>query len=172
MIFVLLKRCNFHPLTPPPRPICLHGCFTPGEQVYSGEVDTVGGILAALNVTDWSWPPYASNIVLELWKRTETESLPRVGRSNHSPFFRSVSPQPGVISEVGMSYVFGRRPCVFVPSASSRGVSMGNLTGCAVACFGRPLRPCRDVTGVMCPGYTHSMVFLICRLLIVLLYSR
>ncbi|CAM9679794.1 unnamed protein product [Ascophyllum nodosum] len=44
-------------------------------QVYSGEVDTVGGILAALNVTDWAWPPYASNIVLELWKRTETEEI-------------------------------------------------------------------------------------------------
>ncbi|CAN0316085.1 unnamed protein product, partial [Hapterophycus canaliculatus] len=45
---------------------------------YSGEVDTVGGILAALNVTDWAWPPYASNIVLELWQRTESESTPRV----------------------------------------------------------------------------------------------
>lgn len=48
-------------------------------KVYSGEVDTVGGILAALNVTDWAWPPYASNIVLELWRRRETETLPRVG---------------------------------------------------------------------------------------------
>ncbi|CAM9925938.1 unnamed protein product, partial [Ectocarpus sp. 6 AP-2014] len=47
-------------------------------QVYSGEVDTVGGILAALNVTEWAWPPYASNIVLELWRRTEAEPLPRV----------------------------------------------------------------------------------------------
>ncbi|CAB1112635.1 unnamed protein product [Ectocarpus sp. CCAP 1310/34] len=47
-------------------------------QVYSGEVDTVGGILAALNVTEWAWPPYASNIVLELWRRTEAEALPRV----------------------------------------------------------------------------------------------
>eukprot|EP00752_Nemacystus_decipiens_P018781 g16838.t1 len=47
-------------------------------QVYSGEVDTVGSILAALNVTDWAWPPYASNIVFELWRRTETESLPRM----------------------------------------------------------------------------------------------
>ncbi|CAM9212039.1 unnamed protein product [Scytosiphon promiscuus] len=47
-------------------------------QVYSGEVDTVGGILAALNVTDWAWPPYASNIVLELWQRTESEALPRM----------------------------------------------------------------------------------------------
>jgi len=48
-------------------------------QVYSGEVDTVGSVLAALNVTDWAWPPYASNIVLELWRRTATESQPRVG---------------------------------------------------------------------------------------------
>lgn len=47
-------------------------------QVYSGEVDTVGGVLAALNVTEWAWPPYASNIVLELWKRTARESTPRV----------------------------------------------------------------------------------------------
>ncbi|CAN0546934.1 unnamed protein product, partial [Laminaria digitata] len=47
-------------------------------KVYAGEVDTVGGILAALNVTDWAWPPYSSNIVLELWRRTEAEVLPRV----------------------------------------------------------------------------------------------
>lgn len=39
----------------------------------------MGGILAALNVTDWAWPPYASNVVMELWKRTESESVPRVG---------------------------------------------------------------------------------------------
>lgn len=41
----------------------------------------MAGILAALNVTDWAWPPYASNIVLEHWRRTETEALPRVGSS-------------------------------------------------------------------------------------------
>lgn len=59
-------------------------------QVYSGEVDTVGSILAALNVTDWAWPPYASNIVLELWRRTESEDLPRVGyrrTCSYSAFF-------------------------------------------------------------------------------------
>lgn len=41
----------------------------------------MGGILAALNVTEWAWPPYASNIVLELWRRTEAEALPRVSIS-------------------------------------------------------------------------------------------
>eukprot|EP00903_Cladosiphon_okamuranus_P006004 g5924.t1 len=59
-------------------------------QVYSGEVDTVGSILAALNVTDWAWPPYASNIVLELWRRTESENIPRVegGQIGEEKFVR------------------------------------------------------------------------------------
>jgi hypothetical protein len=36
--------------------------------IFSGHDDTIGGILAALQVKDWGWPPYASNILIELWK--------------------------------------------------------------------------------------------------------
>lgn len=120
MVFVILRSFDFQRFTSPPpppppppplHPICLHGCFTPCDQVYSGEVDTVGGILAALNVTDWSWPPYASNIVLELWKRTETESLPRVSPSSHNPFSLFT-----FILNVGMCYVFGRHVVFLLPT--------------------------------------------------------
>ncbi|KAG5175195.1 histidine phosphatase superfamily [Tribonema minus] len=45
--------------------------------LYSGHDDTIGGLLSALQVAGWNWPPYASNLIWELW-RDDSSSQPFV----------------------------------------------------------------------------------------------
>mmetsp|Transcript_12460 Transcript_12460/g.18708 ORF Transcript_12460/g.18708 Transcript_12460/m.18708 type:complete len:305 (+) Transcript_12460:680-1594(+) len=42
---------------------------TNGKQLflYFGHDDTIGGLLSALHLKGWNWPPYASNMIWELW---------------------------------------------------------------------------------------------------------
>ena len=36
--------------------------------------DTIAGLLSAVQAQDWSWPPYASNMLWELWEDTQSTS--------------------------------------------------------------------------------------------------
>ena len=45
---------------------------TPQFAYYSGHDTTLGAVLGFLNVTGFRWPPYASNMQIELWQAVPT----------------------------------------------------------------------------------------------------
>ncbi|KJE90911.1 hypothetical protein CAOG_02144 [Capsaspora owczarzaki ATCC 30864] len=45
---------------------------------YSGHDSTIGAVLGAFNISGWRWPPYASNIQIELWQDVNGEFFVRV----------------------------------------------------------------------------------------------
>ena len=60
---------------------------------YSAHDSTIGAVLGAFNLTQWRWPPYASNILIEMWKPEDnSEHFVRFiynGELVHLPFAES-----------------------------------------------------------------------------------
>lgn len=46
--------------------------------LYSAHDDSIGVLLGALQTQDYRWPPYASNLIFELWRKSDGEHYVRV----------------------------------------------------------------------------------------------
>eukprot|EP00898_Chlorokybus_atmophyticus_P007996 jgi/Chlat1/8198/Chrsp76S00613 len=55
-------------------------------RLYSGHDVTIGPLLGALNQTGWRWPPYASQVLFELWSREHNNNNSSNNNNNKEEF--------------------------------------------------------------------------------------
>jgi len=56
------------------KPLGKNNSNIPTFYIYSAHDNSVGPIMGALGVEPMEWPPYASNLIFELWKKNDDES--------------------------------------------------------------------------------------------------
>jgi len=56
------------------KPFSRNNSNVPTFYIYSAHDDSVGPIMGALGIEPMEWPPYASNLIFELWKKDDDKS--------------------------------------------------------------------------------------------------